>query len=51
LANVILVGKLQAALGFSTEETLKKAIDKSISAKHIDLAEANKRALALGEIS
>ncbi|MDR1713389.1 MAG: 2-oxoacid:acceptor oxidoreductase family protein [Coriobacteriales bacterium] len=49
LANVILVGKLLAATGFSTEDVCKQAIDKSVSAKHADLAEANKRALEIGE--
>ncbi|MCL1879340.1 MAG: 2-oxoacid:acceptor oxidoreductase family protein [Actinomycetia bacterium] len=49
LANVILVGKLLSATGFSTEDVVKRAIDKSVSAKHADLAEANKRALAIGE--
>jgi 2-oxoglutarate ferredoxin oxidoreductase subunit gamma len=50
LANVILVGKLLAATGFSTEDICKQAIEKSVSAKHADLAEANKRALELGEL-
>ncbi|MDR0347219.1 MAG: 2-oxoacid:acceptor oxidoreductase family protein [Coriobacteriales bacterium] len=49
LANVILVGKLLAATDFSTKETCWKAIDKSVSSKHSDLAEANKKALELGE--
>jgi 2-oxoglutarate ferredoxin oxidoreductase subunit gamma len=48
LANVILVGKLLDATGFSTEETCRQAIDKSVSAKHADLAESNKRALEIG---
>jgi 2-oxoglutarate ferredoxin oxidoreductase subunit gamma len=50
LANVILVGKLLDATKFSTWETCGRAIDKSVSAKHTDLAEANKRALELGEL-
>ncbi|MDR1185205.1 MAG: 2-oxoacid:acceptor oxidoreductase family protein [Coriobacteriales bacterium] len=50
LANVILVGKLLDATNFSTEEVCKQAIDKSVSAKHVDLVEANKRALKLGEL-
>jgi 2-oxoglutarate ferredoxin oxidoreductase subunit gamma len=49
LANVILVGKLLDATGFSTEEVCKQAIDKSVPAKHADLAEPNKRALAIGQ--
>jgi 2-oxoglutarate ferredoxin oxidoreductase subunit gamma len=50
LANVILVGKLLDVTGFSTEKVCKQAIDKSVSAKHADLAEANKRALNLGQL-
>jgi len=49
LANVIMVGKLLGATGFSTREACEKAIEMSVSAKHQDLAEPNKRALALGE--
>ncbi|MDR2196727.1 MAG: 2-oxoacid:acceptor oxidoreductase family protein [Coriobacteriales bacterium] len=49
LANVILVGKLLAATGFATRESCEKAIDKSVPAKHADLAEPNKRALAIGQ--
>jgi 2-oxoglutarate ferredoxin oxidoreductase subunit gamma len=49
LANVILVGRLLGATGFSTREVCEKAIEKSVSAKHLDLAEPNKRALKLGE--
>lgn len=48
LANVILVGKLLDATGFSTREVCEQAIDKSVSAKHQDLAVANKKALAIG---
>jgi 2-oxoglutarate ferredoxin oxidoreductase subunit gamma len=50
LANVILVGKVLDATGFSSEEVCRQAIDKSVSAKHADLAEANKRALHLGKL-
>lgn len=50
LANVIMVGKLLGATGFSTREVLEQAIDKSVSEKKKDLALANKRALQLGEI-
>jgi len=50
LANVILVGKLLGATGFSTREVCEQAIEKSVSAKHLDLAEPNKRALKLGEL-
>ncbi|MDR3052232.1 MAG: 2-oxoacid:acceptor oxidoreductase family protein [Coriobacteriales bacterium] len=51
LANVILVGKLQGATAFSNRQSLETAIDKSVSAKRQDLAEANKRALVLGEMT
>jgi 2-oxoglutarate ferredoxin oxidoreductase subunit gamma len=49
LANIILVGKLLATTGFSTKEVVERAIDKSVPAKHADLAEPNKRALAIGQ--
>ena len=49
LANVILIGRLLGATGFSTREVCELAIEKSVSAKHTDLAKPNKRALALGE--
>jgi len=49
LANVILVGKLLALTGFSSEDVVMQAIDLSVSAKHADLAAANKRALKIGE--
>jgi len=48
LANVILVGKLLQMTGFSTQGSLNSAIEKSVSAKHLDLLEHNKKALALG---
>jgi 2-oxoglutarate ferredoxin oxidoreductase subunit gamma len=48
LANVILVGKILQITGFSTIATLEAAIDKSVSAKHLDLVDANKKALRLG---
>jgi 2-oxoglutarate ferredoxin oxidoreductase subunit gamma len=49
LANIVMVGKLLDLIGFSTEETVAQAIDKSVSAKHVDLAEANKKALKIGK--
>lgn len=48
LGNVIMVGRLMAASGFADGPTVEAAIDKSVSARHADLAEANKRALKLG---
>jgi 2-oxoglutarate ferredoxin oxidoreductase subunit gamma len=49
LANVILVGKLLAATGFSTREVCERAIDKSVPSKKPELAEQNKQAFRLGE--
>ncbi len=49
LANVIMVGRLLAATKFSTREVFEKAIDKSVPEKKKHLAEANKRALQMGE--
>jgi len=49
LANVICVGKLLDATGFSTEEVCKQAIDKSVPASKAQLKDANKRALEIGE--
>jgi 2-oxoglutarate ferredoxin oxidoreductase subunit gamma len=48
LANVILVGKLLAVTEFSSEATLQAAIQKSVSAKRLDLVDLNRKALALG---
>ena len=48
LANVILVGKMLAVTGFSSEATLLAAIQKSVSAKRLDLVDLNRKALALG---
>jgi 2-oxoglutarate ferredoxin oxidoreductase subunit gamma len=48
LANIILVGHLLAMTGFSTLDTVKEAIEHSVSAKHQDLIESNKKALELG---
>jgi len=48
LANVLLVGKMLAVTGFSSEKTLHAAIEKSVSAKHLDLIDLNRKAIALG---
>ena len=48
LANVVAVGKLLQLTGFSTLGQVEAAIDKSISIKHLDKAESNKKALLLG---
>jgi len=48
LANVILVGRLLRLTGFSSLEALDIAIEKSVSAKHVDLIDFNKQALRIG---
>ena len=48
LGNVVAVGKLLALTGISTIPQLEIAIDKSVSAKHTDLIDFNKQALAIG---
>jgi len=48
LGNVVAVGKLLALTGISTVPQLEIAIDKSVSAKHTDLIDFNKQALAIG---
>jgi 2-oxoglutarate ferredoxin oxidoreductase subunit gamma len=48
LGNVIMIGKLMAATEFASEDTIRLAIDKSVSARHTDLIEFNKQALKLG---
>ncbi|MCL2806591.1 MAG: 2-oxoacid:acceptor oxidoreductase family protein [Coriobacteriia bacterium] len=48
LANVVIVGKLLQATGFSTIPQLEIAIEKSVSEKQLWLVDHNKRALALG---
>lgn len=47
-ANIILLGKLWAETQFCSRETLDKALDKTVPAKHRDLLEDNKKALQLG---
>lgn len=48
LANVVAVGKLLQLTGFSTIAQVEVAIEKSVSAKHLDLIGFNKKALAIG---
>ncbi len=48
LANIILIGALQKATGFTSLEVLKKAIEKCVPASKAHLMEANLRAIALG---
>jgi len=48
LANMILSGKLLEAIGEYNEETVNKALDKCISARHADLKELNYKAMDIG---
>lgn len=48
LANIVLVGKMQALTGFSTCETLEAAIRKAVPARKAKMVESNLAALALG---
>jgi 2-oxoglutarate ferredoxin oxidoreductase subunit gamma len=48
LANVICVGKLIAATGFGSLETLDKAIEKSVPASKPQMVDFNKQALRIG---
>lgn len=48
LANMILVGKILKELGEYTDESLKAALAKVISAKHADMMEVNRKAIDLG---
>ncbi len=48
LANVIVVGKLLQLTGFSSIDSLERAIEKSVNAKHQDMIGFNKKALAVG---
>lgn len=48
LANIILVGKLQKEIGFCSEETLDKALQKCIPARKASMLEFNRKAIELG---
>ena len=48
LANVILVGRLLRLTEFTSMDSLDIAIEKSVSAKHLDLIKFNKQALRIG---
>ena len=48
LGNMILVGKILAALGEFDEETVAATLAKVISAKRADMLEVNRKALELG---
>jgi len=48
LANIILLGKLNAQTEFCSSESLKKAVEKSVPPKKASLIESNFRALDFG---
>ena len=48
LANMIMTGRILADEGAFNEETIDKALEKCVSARHRDLLEANKSAMKLG---
>ncbi len=48
LANMIIVGKLLAELGEYSEESIRAALGKVISAKHADMLEVNLKAMRIG---
>ena len=48
LANMILTGKLLEIFGEFNEETVGKALDKCISARHKDLLDLNRKAMETG---
>ena len=49
LANMILMGKLLTVLGDYNEETVNKALDKCISARHADMRELNRKMMEIGK--
>ena len=48
LANMIIVGKVLKALGEYSEEGVKAALTKVISAKHADMMDVNIKAISIG---
>ena len=48
LANMILVGKILSVMNNFSEESVKEALSKVVSAKHADLYDVNLKALQLG---
>ena len=48
LANMILMGKLLQVFGEYSEEEVRKALGKCVSARHADLLELNLKAMELG---
>ena len=49
LANMILMGKLLTVLGDYNEETVNKALEKCISARHADMKELNRKMMEIGK--
>lgn len=49
LANMVLVGKLLALLDEYNEESVQKALEKCVSARHQDLLELNKKMMEIGK--
>lgn len=48
LANIILVGKLFKEVGFCSEETLDKALQKCIPARKVSMLDFNRKAIEIG---
>lgn len=48
LANIILVGKLFKEVGFCSEETLDKALQKCITARKASMLDFNRKAIEIG---
>ena len=48
LANMILMGKLLSVLDSYNEETVAKALEKCISARHADMLDLNRKAMEIG---
>jgi 2-oxoglutarate ferredoxin oxidoreductase subunit gamma len=49
LANMILMGILLTVLGDYNEETVNKALEKCISARHADMKELNRKMMEIGK--
>lgn len=48
LANMVLMGKLLTVLDDYNEETVNKALEKCISARHADMKDLNRRMMEIG---
>lgn len=48
LANIVLVGKMFKETGFCSEQSLERAIEKSVPARRAAMLDANKMAIRLG---